>query len=138
MKSGGAGDSAEDPCLEVQHGAANLVIVSRRGAADLGRRLVQLRLVELHDGNQAQVIAGLGQAAGSSRLLEKAGDYIQSPEGGLSVEPGHLHVIGNSNFEVSDLLCGRLRLQVGLGPARGKQMAVKHRNADIESNGSVM
>ena len=47
--------------LEVQNRQRQTVLIRSLGAADLGLRLLQLRLAQFHDGGQAELVARLGQ-----------------------------------------------------------------------------
>src|ERR1035441_11035584 len=55
--------------LEVHVDALRLVVIPGGGVGDLRGGKVELRLAQLHDGSEAQVVSALGKVHGELRLL---------------------------------------------------------------------
>ena len=103
--------------LEIQNRQRQAVLVSSLSAPDLRLRLLQLRLAELHDGGQAQLVTGLGKVKGKVGLLQKLLADIEALVSGAGVEPASADVAGNAVLEVAQLLLGSLSPQLGFAGA---------------------
>src|ERR1039458_8143320 len=72
--------------LEVHVDVLRLVVVPGGGVGDLRGGEVELRLAQLHDGCEAEVISALGKVHGKFRLLEQLLRKRHAVIGGCGVQ----------------------------------------------------
>jgi hypothetical protein len=110
---------------EGQGGAPAEVLVLRTGGGDLSRHLAQLRLIQLDDAAEADVVASVSEAQRLPGLFDQARRHVQTSEGVVGFEPCDAYLFGNLNGEGLHIAVGCLGAQFGFGLAGAVELTVE-------------
>ena len=114
----GVGDLPQCAHLKIQHRQLRLIIVARAGLLNFRLGFVELRLAELDDRTQPQVIARIREFQRPRRLIEQLIRHREPLKGGIRVEPGSAHISDYPVLQIVQVLLLRLGPRGGLGVPR--------------------
>src|SRR5271157_6416081 len=129
--------SVQDPCLVVEVGAADLVVVFGAGVFRLGLGLVQLGLAELDNRAQAQLVSSLGEVEGLGGFVEKLGGQAETLVGRVGIQPSQSHVARHPVGLIAKVLVRCLSSQSRFGGARRIEASIKDGDVDVQTGGRV-
>jgi len=96
--------------LEVHVDALRLVVVPGSGVGDLRGGEVELRLAQLHDGSEAEVVSALGKVHGELRLLDQLLRKLHAAIGCSGVQVRNADIADDAILEIVDVFDGGLGL----------------------------
>ena len=114
-----------------------LIVVLRAEIFDLGLGDVQLRLRQLDDRRQAQIVTALRQFQGQGGLAKKLRGDIDALVRVVGAGPSYANIPADPFLLIAQALIGFQGALVGGFAARGEQMAVEDRNTDVRGDAFV-
>src|SRR5208283_1631648 len=123
--------------LEVHVDALRLVVVPGGGVGDLRGGKVELRLAQLYDGSEAQVVSALGKVHGKLRLLEQLLRERHAVMGRGGVQVGNADIADDAVLLIVDVCAGGLGLEFGFGLAGLEEAAIENGDGNIHADGAV-
>src|SRR5262249_14658894 len=111
--------------------------VPRLRVADLGARLLELRLRELDDRGEPQLVAAAREGEGGVRLLEQLRGDLEASVGGARVQPARLDVADDLVPELQEPLARGLRPILGFLGARAEEEPVEDGDLDVDADRAV-
>src|ERR1039458_8390182 len=106
--------------LEIDVDALRLIVVAGGGVGNLRGGEVELRLAQLHDGSQPQIVPALRQIHGKLRLLEQLLRKGHAVMGGGGVQVCNADVADHDRMALTQELLRQPQLAMDLSQSHGK------------------
>src|SRR5579864_1475037 len=117
--------------IVAKHCLGETVVVSSLGIADFGLRLLKLRLAQLNDGTQPQLVSRLCQVERQIRLIQQLLRDGQPAVCGACVEPAGSYITRNSVAHVAQTLVSGLRPEVCFAGSGTVKKPVEYWNFNV-------
>src|SRR5579885_3235487 len=124
--------------LVFERAPLRLIVIARAGLSDLRGGQIQLRLAELDDGAEAEIVAALRELERHLGLIQQLVGQAEPLIAIQGVEVGDLNIADHAVLEILDALLGAALTQFRLSAPRLKEAAIEDGDVYVGPDSAVL